>query len=248
MSQAAQKLPPFPSGWYSCGGLGPVRPCDATYCYVSYESLPPIPETFLQGTLHWLTPLDQDIKRQYHDYSPPQDLFSVQWKKIMTSAQQVGLVLPDAFRQLMNSAELRGRIPSCTDCYFELSEKLVPCPGSEEGYIIRFLNAAQGQIAWYLYLTPQGGHCVLVGYPLLDLVGDPENPAYSDQGITEEERKMAFEGKGAFVCAFSFEEFLYRFWIENLLWYKLVWYKGQQSLTEEEKQYLSYYTDPDDQG
>ena len=55
------------------------------------------------------------------------------------------------------------------------------------------------------------------------------------------ERSAVYEGKNIYVCASSFEEFLYRFWMENILWYKLVWYKGRKPLTEEEKSYLSYY-------
>jgi hypothetical protein len=243
MNQLSPKLTPFPSGWFSWG-LGSFRPCDATYCRVPYESLPPIPAAFLQGTLHWLIPLDQDIyyqRGQDDYYSPSRAFSSAQWEKIMTSTHELSISFPDAFQRFMNSPELMDRIPSCTDCYFELSEKLVPCPGREEDYIIRFLNAAQGQIAWYLYLTAQGEHCVLVGYPLLDLLSDPESPEYSAQGITEKERRMVFEGRGVYVCASSFEEFLYRFWIENILWYKLDWYAGPPPLTEEEKSYLSHY-------
>lgn len=162
-------------------------------------------------------------------------------QQIIASAQQLRISLPDAFLRLMASAKLMERISSCTDCYFDLSEKLVACPGSEEGYIVRFLNARQGQIAWYLYLTPQGNHCVLVGFPLLDLLNDPESPEYIEAGITDEERSIALAGKWTYVCASSFEEFLYRFWLENILWYKLVWYHGKKPLTEEEERYLSHY-------
>lgn len=233
---------PFPSGWFSSGGLGSFRPCDATYCLVPYESLPPISEALLQGMLHWLLPLDQDLKRQQDKYYSPSWAFSsTQWKNITASACELNISFPDAFQRLMNSPKLMNRIPSCTNCYFQLSNKLVPCPTREENYIIRFLNAGQGQIAWYLYLTAQGEHCVLAGYPLLDLLNNPGSPEYRAQDITEEERSMIFAGRSVYVCASSFEEFLYRFWIENILWYKLVWYKGQKPLTEEEKRYLSYY-------
>ena len=248
MKHLSKQHPPFSSGWFSWG-LGQYRPCNATYCRVSYESLPPISPPMLQGTLHWLLPLDRDIQREQQEHFPSLTWgFSADhWRSIMASSLELSFSFPDTFRQLMDSPALMQRIPSCTNCYFELSKKLVPCPGSEEGFILRFLNAAQGQIAWYLYLTPQGEHCVLVGYPLLDLLNDPADPEYRDQGITEEERSMVLEGNGVYICASSFEEFLYRFWIENILWYKLVWYKGQKPLTEEEKDYLSHYQSIPDQ-
>jgi hypothetical protein len=242
MNQISPKMTPFSAGWFSSGGLGPLRSCGATYCLVPYENLPLISEAFFQGTLHWLTPLETDLQQEQRNYPPP-----TQWKSIKLSTDQLGIALPKTFQWFMNSPELPNRIPSCTNCYFGLSEKLVPCPGSEEGYIIRFFNTGQGQLAWYLYLTTQGEHCVLVGYPLLDLLSNPESPEYRENCITEEERNMAFEGRGTLVCASSFEEFLYRFWIENSLWYKLVWYKGQKPLTEEENRYLSYYQTQQDQ-
>ena len=54
------------------------------------------------------------------------------------------------------------RIPSCTACYFELPEKIIPFPGDEEGYIIRFLNDQQCVLLWYLYLTRSGKQSILV--------------------------------------------------------------------------------------
>lgn len=248
MNRLSIQHPPFSSVWLSWG-LGPYRPCDSTYCGVPYESLSPIPAAMLQGTLHWLLPLDRDLQREQQDHFPSISwgFSSDHWRNILASSFELNLSLPNAFRQLMDSAALMQHIPSCTNCYFRLSKKLVPCPGREEGFILRFLNAAQGQIAWYLYLTAQGEHCVLVGYPLLDLLNDPEDPEYTTQGITEEERSMVLQGSGVYVCASSFEEFLYRFWIENILWYKLVWYEGRKPLTEEEKYYLSHYLSKPDQ-
>lgn len=231
-----QKLTPFISGW-KFPGLGPYRFCEATYCFYPYESLPSIPVSLFRGTLDWLTPLDgyADISGMDH-YHSADDL-----RQVIADAHILGISLPGAFLQLMSSSELMERIPSCTDAYFSLSD-VVPCPGSESGYIVRFMNARQGQIAWYLYLTPQGEHCVLVGFPLLDLLHNSESAEYKREGITEEERAMAFAGKGACVCASSFEEFIYRFWIENTLWYKVSGYSKWKPLTEEEKQYIAHYT------
>ena len=230
---------PYASGWFSWG-LGSYRPCNATYCLVPYESLPSIPAPLLQGTLHWLLPLEPDLQREQQDQFPSRcwGFSPDHWMTILASSLKLGIALPNTFRQLMNSPMLMERIPSCTNCYFGLSKRLVPCPGREKGFILRFLNAAQGQIAWYLYLTPQGEHCVLAGYPLLDMLSNPEDIDYITEGITEEERSDVLEGRGIYVCASSFEEFLYRFWIENILWYKLVWYQERKPLTEEERYYL----------
>jgi hypothetical protein len=84
---------------------------------------------------------------------------------------------------------------------------------------------------WYLYLTPQGEHCILVSYAWLDSLADP---IYND--LTEEEAI-----NGTYVCSSSFETFLYRFCIENIIWYKRIWYEGQKPLTEKEERYLTHY-------
>lgn len=232
MDQISSMLTPFKSGWYSFG-LEAYRPCNGTYCLYPYESLPPIPESSLQGTLHWLEPSDSDINRerqQYYSSPEAQTYTTARLREIKASARQLGLSIPDTFLQLMAAPELLGCIPSCTGCYFELSE-IAPCPGSEEGYIIRFLNDSQGCLMWYLYVTPYGDLCILVSYAWLDMLTDPQ---YNE--ISEEE---AIEG--TYVCASTFETFLYRFWLENTIWYKHIWYKGQKSLTEEEERYLSHY-------
>lgn len=230
MDQPTPVLAPFQSGWYSFG-LGEYRPCNGTYCLYPYKSIPPIPESYFKGKLHWLESLDGDIDRdtqRYRRFSSEDHMQRIdELKEVVTSAQQSGLSLPDTFLQLMTSPELQDRIPSCTDCYFDLS-KIVPCPGSEGRYILRFLNDQQGCLTWYLYMTPQGEHSVLVSFAFLDLL--------ADEHCTEEEAI-----KGTYVCSPSFEEFLYRFWLENNLWYKLIWYKGQKTLTEEEEHYLSHY-------
>ena len=243
MNQISSELTPFQSRWYSFG-LGEARPCKGTYCFYPIDSLPPIPESLFQGTFHWLIPMDVDIEQlEQQNYSSSEKYASIvaetlRLRELMTLAQQLGLSLPDTFLRFMASPKLLNRIPSCTDCFFELSKKIVPCPGSENGYIIRFLNASQWLNAWYLYLTPQGEHCIIIAVPWLDLLDDPEYLT----SITEEERRETFEGKGTYVCAPSFEEFMYRFWLENIIWYKHIWFQGKKPLTEEEQRYLAHYT------
>lgn len=160
--------------------------------------------------------------------------------RVIESSQRLQIALPDPFLRFMTSPDLLERVPSCTDAFFSLSD-IVPYRGPGGGYIVRFMNARQGQIAWYLYLNRQGEHCVLVGFPLLDVLHDPESPASMQEQITEQEHTMVREGRGATICAFSFEEFVYRFWIENTIWYKLSGYRQWKPLTRDEHLYLAHY-------
>ncbi len=153
---------------------------------------------------------------------------------LVDSARQLGLSLPDPFVRFMASPELQKHVPSCTDCHFYLPETIVPCPGSEDGYLIRFLDDQQFVLLWYLYLTASGKHSVLVAHPRFhDLA---ESPEYAEPFRSEEERQETL--KGVYVCAPSFEAFLYRFWLENTIWFNLDLHKP---LTEEQQRYLAHY-------
>ena len=225
----------FQTGWLSFELPG-YRPCCGTYDLYSYDRLPPIPEEQFTGQLQWLVPLDNKMGAEmlpYHMTPEERKAWMLAWtdnlKSIVASARHLGLHLPDAFLRLMSSPELWDRIPSCTSCYFDLSQPVF-CPGDkEEGYVLRFLHDQQDCVIWHLYLSTRGDECVLASETYLDLVyTDPEG-----SGVTEEEAI-----RQTWVCAPSFESFLYRFRLENVIWDRL---SERKPLTEEQKQYLSFY-------
>ena len=235
MNQHTPMLAPFKTGWYSFG-LWSYRPCKATYCLYPYESIPPLPTAQFTGVFQWLEPLDEDIDRKMQRYRTPKEeaLWTNDIDQLAHTARQLGLSLPESFTRFMASPELQDRVPSCTDCHFFLPETIVPCPGSQDGYLVRFLDDQQFVLLWYLYLTRQGKHCVLAAHPRFhDLA---EAPEYAEPFKSEQEKQKAL--KKVYVCAPSFEAFLYRFWIENTIWYHLYLRKP---LTEEQKRYLSHY-------
>jgi hypothetical protein len=59
-----------------------------------------------------------------------------------------------------------------------------------------------------------------------------------EQQFTEEVRAEVL--RDTFVCAPSFEEFLYRFWLENCIEFTLM--ERHRELTEAEQDYLLQYT------
>jgi hypothetical protein len=227
MRSSAPQGIPFQRGWYAFD-LGRYRPCDGTYCLSPYESLPPIRD--LNGSLDWLGPLDDKTDRtmQVHRKAPEA---RGRLDSVTADAQRLGLRLPPAFIRLMGTPALQDRIPSCTACYFKLGERFVHCPGAEGGYIVRFLNDQQDVLLWYLYLTPGGEECVLVSPYGLD------DPAL--QTPTAEQRTAVINN--TFICAPSFEAFVYRFWLENAIWFKLDEGGSSPSFTDEEQRYLAHY-------
>jgi hypothetical protein len=231
MEQHNLNFAPLQYGWSSFD-LDGYRSSRGTYDLFAYEDLPPIPATQLQGKFQWLTPLEKDLDQQMQIYSPSVEeraQSQEKLKNITTSAQHLGLTLPDEFLHFMSSPELQNRIPSCTACYFELPEKIVPFPGAEEGYIIRFMNDQQCVLLWYLYLTRSGKQSILVSHYWLDDL----KPLHE---LTQEELTNIHEH--TFICAPSFEAFLYRFWLENTIWFNLT---DDKPLTEEQQRYVKHY-------
>jgi hypothetical protein len=222
----APQLTPFRRGWYSFD-LGQYRPCDGTYCLSPYEDLPPLPAP--DESLAWLGPLDARTDQQMQVHRDRQ-VASGKLDQIVASAQRLGLTLPPSFLRLMESPELQERIPSCTACYFSLSDDIISCPGSEQGYIVRFLNDQQEVLLWYLYLTPAGGQRVLVTPYSLEEI--------AQRGPLSEEWRQAILAN-TFACAPTFAEFIYRFWLENVIWFKLN--DQAAALTPEELAYVAHY-------
>lgn len=216
---------PFPTGWMSFD-LGQDRPCDGTYCFYPYEDLPPIDESLFRGEFQWLPAL-QDRLRAIVDIHKQVPASKIEEKlhRLLTEAKMLNLSLPEPFIRFMASPTLHDEIPSCTACYFDLPDKIVKSPVGD-GYILRFLNDQQDVLLWYLYLTPDGDHFVFVS-----------NIYFDDADLSEvpEERIL---GAVAY-CAPSFEAFIYRYWLENTIWFGVNESGG--SLSDEQKRYLSYF-------
>lgn len=225
-----EKLPgaPFETGWWSFD-LGKYRPCDGTYQLYPYDSLPPLAEP--DESLNWLAPLSDTVDGQMAVHrNPPEERGALD--TIAAEARALGLTLPPSFTRLMVSPALQDRIPSCTACYFELSEHLTPCPGADGAFIVPFLSDQQDCVLWYLCLTPGGSHRILA-FP-----GDMESymdAAKAGQGVTIEDITGAIR-----VCAPGFATFIYRFWLENTIWFKLN-SNDAAPFTATEQAYLDHY-------
>ena len=214
---------PFQSAWMSFN-LGDVRECDGTYCFYPYESLPPLDTSIFRGEFQWLSPKDKSVAEQTEIHQPSDEhkqRMLAKLESIKSQAQSIGLQLPTEFVKFMSSLELQHEVPSCTACYFDLPEKIVKNP-LEEGYFIRFMNDQQDVLLWYLYLRPNGDQFVVVSNVYIDEID------FSQMNLD------AFKNAAAF-CAPTFEEFLYRWWLENKLWFAL---DEGRALTEKEQKYL----------
>lgn len=205
----------FQPGWMMFG-LPDLRPSRHTYELTDYNSLPQVPQ--IDPHLTWLIPLHPKIDKEMRVYRPDEEYRKTYMKKrerIIAEARALELALPDTFVQLSGSFELQDRIPSCTACYFDLPEKVIESPFRAGDHIIRFLNDQQVCGCWYLYLPADESPFVISSS------GDGDEPFLDTIDFEKRTGSVAIAKKHSALAAKSFDEFIYRFWIENCIWFHL---------------------------
>lgn len=195
---------PFEPWWWSVD-LGAHRPCASTYCAYPLASLPPLDERLFQGDFAWLSASSTAGQVNFYDDAAT---LRDHLARLQTQAAASGLPLPAAFSTFMSTPAWHRQLPSCTDCYFDLAADLVRSPfPAADGYFIRFLNDSQDVLLWYLYVQPSGAHCVVV------------SPIRFDDDEPFGGEPLAIIQRHTHYCAPHFEAFLYRYWLENQIWF-----------------------------
>ena len=176
-----------------CFGLESVRPRRGTYGRYSYQSLPhPLK---LHGDLGWLADEDE-IQGSIADELASENAAAV--PKLLDECARLELDLPSSFRKLITSRDMPARIRSITDCMMDIAAS----PYRAEGYwLIRFLSDSQGCVFWYLALDESSEYVIA------------SNEYFAPPAEQWQDADRSFEPP--VIVADCFEEFVWRFWIEN---------------------------------
>jgi len=202
----------FRRAWITAGH-SELWNCRGTYCEIPYETLPQVGRA--TNDLGWLDQISPELRRVIHGTSTlnSSDNEIANLEGVVAEARSLRLDLPEPFRRFMRDASLQDKVPSCTACFLALSENLIPVVGAEGHYLLRFVNDSQSCVLWYLCLSWQGEAGVVAS----DYFLEPEIfEAMEYEGVNRED---VFQR--ALLCADTFTEFLYRFWVENTIWYSL---------------------------
>ena len=215
---------PFQKMWFGVD-LGEIRPIDATYGGEDFDALPTISQEHLDGSFSYLDNdtvglLDERIPDgvdKPFKASAKANIFETdsEWQEKLKKIQDSlppSLKLPEGLLKFMSSPEAHSLIPSCTACYFDLPETALPFKWlGEEGFIFHFYRDQQDCLFWYFYIRNTGESCILTS-PIPILPEEQELlDTLSDEAIQRD----------TFYTAASFEEFIYRTWIENMLWFDM---------------------------
>jgi uncharacterized protein (TIGR02996 family) len=220
---------PYKPMWV-LANLGDYRPVDyypvgTTYHGCRYETLPPVPAERLTGDFSWLT------TRRQRQSQPAQatPISAVDHVRVLAEREQIPL--PASFLTFFDNASLVHRLRLCTDCYFNLPEVLLEVPCADGDVVLRFYSDPQGSYHWYLYLTRAGAHCV---------VGSGSWVGGQRSHTFHHGYRYCGLARGVWhFCSPSFEEFVYRYWIENEIWYSLNLEK--KPLTAAQEAYVAHY-------
>ncbi len=207
-----------------------------TYQGFHFENLPPIP-IFLDDDCEWLmehgTPHNDDGLNHYDSASsllPP--------AKVLELARGSNIELPRSFCRFINTPELQSRVRSCTLCYLDPGERVLETVGSVPGHLIHFLSDSQSCAHWYLHILPSGASAVLESPDLYCY--SIENSEWIDNPASRLDC-LDLAGSEFVYCAPTFSEFLYRFWIENEIWFALKVEGCRRPLNSLELDYVSHY-------
>lgn len=148
----------------------------------------------------------------------------------MTDLVGSDATLPKDLTRFLQNGGLRDRLRSATDSYFDLGDAAVTVDG---GRLVHLISDSQWVFHWLLYLGEDGSSAVVgTGFPAgFDLDADEYEDA---DWLHEEPRYVLVSG--------SFAEFIWRWWMDNEIFYRAVVAKA--SLTTEQEAYVAQYGPP----
>ncbi len=197
-----------PLGWYTPCGHEEFWDLTGTYGFIRNENVPPLGPEAQDGSFSWLPALPSgDCPLEFEKGEG--DL-GTKLEKLEREANELKFSLPESFLKFMSSPEIHTRVPTNTACYLDLSSRLIDVDTQSGVKLLRFMNDQQCVLLWYLYLEPD--HPVRVAFAAPEW-HDEETGDTLDDVLTPTQLT---------ICANSFEEFVYRFWIENSIWFALI--------------------------
>lgn len=120
----------------------------------------------------------------------------------------ISQALPSGFTGFVNDPGLRTHLRSATWCCFDLGHRLQAAPG---GQLLHLISDSQSVMHWLLYLGDGGASAVVATRrPIGFNLDEDEEEAYWPQEQWEYLR-----------CADTFQEFIWRWWMDNEIFYRV---------------------------
>lgn len=216
----------FEFAWWGIR-IGLARKARGTYQCSQYHDQPPLPVESFDGTFAWL----RESKPQSSYPAGPK------WKAFCANKRNQGYFVPSEFERFLSDRDLPARIKSCTDNYFArppdpTDEHSAPSFEREDGLFVIFYADSQHCVLWGILLPHEPGRYAPI------LAGSPD-ACFSGNWDDVGEGDADDPGKPVLVAS-QFEQFIFRWWIENEIWFATVWEESRRPLTSMEQAYLDH--------
>jgi hypothetical protein len=201
-------------------GVRPHGARYATYSAFDWRRLPPVPGGVTADYL-WLSSSPVHARSSLARPSDAASRDLADWRDL--AGQAAGVQIPVEFSRVVRDPMLRRHLRSATDCYFDLGDRVVEVPG---GRLVHFLSDSQWVRHWLLFVGAGDQAVVTTYYPAGFELTPEDREAYPGEPVYE-------------ICAGTFLEFLWRFWIENEIWFALA--GKDHPLTPGQQDYVNHY-------
>jgi hypothetical protein len=209
-------LEDLPRGWVTVEMPGAAEPLAATY--VAYRG-PRLPESPHGADVAWLgaAPVRTGSSMAAPASWAVRDVSLENTVALMGGMER----LPHDLRVFL-AGGLRSRLRSATDCYFDLGDHTVEIDG---GRLLHLVSDSQWVFHWLLYVGDAGESAVLgTPYPAGFTVGAEELASW-------EQTTWEYT-----VVADSFSEFVWRWWMDNEIFFTAV--VDEAPLTDTQLRYV----------
>lgn len=143
-------------------------------------------------------------------------------ERIQSQLKDLGLQLPVSFEPFFRQ-EFPNRIRSSTDDRFDLIGHPEELENSGGLVFLPFIYDSQFSNFYYLVWNKDGNHCVVRWG---NLIGFPDDQLSDRTEVGPE------------FFSFSFREAVYRYWMDNEIWFRTE--RNGKPLTEKQKEYLDW--------
>lgn len=208
--------------WWGVG-LG-ERETSATYQGFAYAQQPPLPVERFDGSFAWLAKAPE--RTTFRDEEPDSG-----WREKLAALRTQGFNVPATFEKFMLDVPLQLKVPSCTDNTFLSGERSELHPLGEEDAFLTFYTDSQSCVLWGIRLGKGADRYAPV------LAGAPEHPENDPPP-----GQPYFSFPELTFNAPTFESFIYRWWLENTLWFATR--LDKRPLSAEEQAYLAHLAAP----
>jgi hypothetical protein len=216
--------------WVALDLPGRVVPRGLTYGRFPVDALPPI-ESTMDDDLAWLS--QQPVAVHSAILSRAEAAAFPERRDARLEGAPVAL--PRAFATFLSSPDFGARVRSFSGCYVDLADAIVPA--SDGGWLVHFLSDQQECVHWLLYVGTDGSEAVVAAYAPFGFPERDEDGLDPAWGVTSL-RLFVVDDEGPVVCAETFSEFLYRYWIENEICHRAA---VGEPFTSEQRRYLDHY-------